>query len=182
MKIEIKNRFTGEVIYTHEQEGNTIALTVKYAIEAKANLRGANLRGADLRGADLSDADLSDADLSCANMSDANLRGADLRGADLRGADLSCANLSDANLRGADLSRAKINYAIGDMCIIYSMQLEKWNIAFTEQMLAIGCQQNAIDEWRVFSDDVIASMDSVALDWWKKWKEFIFKAIELCGE
>ena len=75
--IEIKNRYTGVVIYIHS--GDTLS---------SANLRGANLSSADLSGATLSSADLSGANLSGANLSGANLRGANLRGADLRGADL----------------------------------------------------------------------------------------------
>ena len=80
MAVEIKNRFTGKVIFT---------------------FAGADLRDANLSDADLSDADLSDADLRDADLSDADLRDADLRGANLRGADLSGADLRDANLRGA---------------------------------------------------------------------------------
>ena len=65
-KIEIKNRWTGEVIFSHECEDNSIAKTVKETLMGDANLEDANLGGANLGGA--------------------NLRGADLRGAYLRGA------------------------------------------------------------------------------------------------
>ena len=75
VKIEIKNRFTGKILFEFETENNTILKTLKEAIMRDAELRGANLRDAYLRGADLSGANLSDADL----------RGADLRGADLSG-------------------------------------------------------------------------------------------------
>ena len=66
MLIEIKNRFTGSIIFTHEAASWKLA--VEFAIESNADLGGADLRGANLYGADL--------------------RGADLGGADLRGADL----------------------------------------------------------------------------------------------
>ena len=78
IKIEIRNRWTGAVVFEYTKEGNTITETVLEAIR---------------RGANLSDADLSDADLRCANLSGADLRGADLRCADLRcakGCYLSC--------------------------------------------------------------------------------------------
>jgi uncharacterized protein YjbI with pentapeptide repeats len=108
MKIEIKNRFTDEIILCGEYE------SIKDCLQRNkgADLSGANLSGADLRGADLSDADLRDADLYCADLSGAdlsgaNLSGADLRSADLRGADLSGADLRGANLSGADLRGAK---------------------------------------------------------------------------
>ena len=66
MSIEIRNRFTNEVIFTTE--------------------------AASLALADLSGADLSGAYLSYANLRDANLRGTNLSGAYLSGADLSGAN------------------------------------------------------------------------------------------
>ena len=62
-----------------------------------------------------------------------------------------------------------------------SMQLEKYMIVFNRTILAIGCQQHDIEKWENFSDDIIDRMDSGALHWWKKWKDFIFKAIELCN-
>ena len=99
MKIEILNRWSDAVIYTHEADGATMRDAVLAARESDADLRGANLRGADLSAADLRGANLRAADLS-----GADLRGADLRGADLSAADLRGANLSDANLRGADLT------------------------------------------------------------------------------
>ena len=59
IKIEIRNRWTGSVVFEYTKEGNTITETVLDAIR-----RGADLRGADLRGADLRDANLRDADRS----------------------------------------------------------------------------------------------------------------------
>ena len=76
MKIEIKSRFSLEVLFSHECEDNSVAVTLAAAINAKANLYGADLRAANLYGA--------------------NLRGADLRGADLGGANLRGADLGDA--------------------------------------------------------------------------------------
>ena len=113
MKIEIKNRFNGSVLFSHDAEENTLAITLRMAIKARANLSGANLSCANLYDADLSDANLScanlyGANLSCANLSGANLSGANLSGADLYGADLSGANLSCANLYGAKNSELVI--------------------------------------------------------------------------
>ena len=102
IKIEIRNRWTGSVVFEYTKEGNTITETVLDAIRRGANLRGANLRDADLYGADLRGADLRDAYLRGADLRGANLCGANLYGADLRGADLC-----DANLCGADLRDAK---------------------------------------------------------------------------
>jgi len=116
ISIQIKNRWTGSIIFESEKT------TYKEAIEQSKTqnngifMRGANLSGANLSDADLSDADLRDADLRGANLSDADLSDADLSDADLRGANLSGANLSDADLsdadlRGADLSGANLSDA-----------------------------------------------------------------------
>ena len=119
IKIEIRNRWTGAVVFEYTKEGNTIIETVSEAIRRDANLRGANLSGADLRGANLSGADLRGANLSGADLRGANLRDADLCSADLsyanlRDADLCSADLSYADLRDADLCSADLSYA--DLC------------------------------------------------------------------
>ena len=119
MRIEIKNRFTGAVIFSAEMPAEIEALSlsqqrgwaVRQALKCGAYLRGADLRYADLRGADLRDADLRDADLSGAALSEADLSGADLRDADLSGADLSDADLSDADLSDANLRYADLHDA-----------------------------------------------------------------------
>lgn len=98
IKIEIRNRWTGLVVFEYTKEGNTITETVLDAIR----------RGADLHSADLCDANLRGADLRCANLCDVDLRDADLRDADLRCADLCGANLCDADLRGANLRGANL--------------------------------------------------------------------------
>ena len=61
MKIEIKNRYTGTVIFSLDEDGLTIKRTVEKAVEAKI--------------------DLNSADLSGAYLNSAYLRGANLRGA-----------------------------------------------------------------------------------------------------
>jgi uncharacterized protein YjbI with pentapeptide repeats len=128
IKISIKNRWTGSILFEYSSVDNTLAKTVLEALKGGANLRGANLRGADLRGANLyganlrgadlygadlyganlHEADLYEADLYEADLYGANLRGANLRGANLREADLYEANLYGANLRGADLYGADL--------------------------------------------------------------------------
>lgn len=51
IKIEIKNRWTGNILFEYLSENNTIKKTVSEAIKSGADLRGADLCGADLRGA-----------------------------------------------------------------------------------------------------------------------------------
>ena len=50
-KFQIKNRFTGNILFEYESE--TLKDTVVKAIESDADLSGAYLSGANLRGADL---------------------------------------------------------------------------------------------------------------------------------
>ena len=112
IKIEIRNRWTGSVVFEYTKERNTIAEAVLEAIRCGADLCDADLRGADLCDANLCDANLRGVNLSCADLRDADLRCADLRGvnlrdADLRGVNLSCADLRDADLRGVNLRGAK---------------------------------------------------------------------------
>ena len=102
IKISIKNRWTGSILFEYSSVDNTLAKTVTEALEG-----GADLSGANLCGANLCDADLCDADLRDANLRDANLRGANLCGANLCDADLRDADLRGADLRGADLCGAR---------------------------------------------------------------------------
>jgi hypothetical protein len=113
-------------------------------------------------------ADLRGANLRCANLSGANLRCADLRWADLRWANLSGANLSGANLR----------WAIGNMREIKSAQFDQWHVTWTADVLAIGCQQHAIEKWRNADPRWIAAMDSGATDWRSRYGALVLQLID----
>ena len=107
IKLQIKSRWSGSVLFEYEKEDNTIKDTLIEAVKSGADIRGADLSGADLSSADLRGAYLSSAYLRGADLSGADLSGADLSGADIRGAYLRGADLSSAYLRGADLRGAK---------------------------------------------------------------------------
>jgi hypothetical protein len=130
----------------------------------QANLQGANLREADLQGANLREADLRIADLRGANLQEANLQGTSLWGATLRGA-----NLRGASLRGT----------VGNMNEVKSLQIEIYPIAYTKDVLQIGCENHSFESWRRFTDDQINEMDKNALSFWRKFKDLIFQIIEL---
>jgi hypothetical protein len=119
---------------------------------------------ADLRGSDLSDRDLRDRDLS---------------DKDLRGSDLSGSILIHSNLRRSNLDGVRLWDTIGNMREINSLQIERYQIAYTYDRLQIGCENHSIDEWRQFSDEEIAGMDTGALEWWRKWRDIIFQIIEM---
>ena len=76
IKIAIKSRWTGSILFEYSSVDNTLAKTLIAALISGANLRGANLCGADLRGANLRGANLCGANLCGANLRDANLCGA----------------------------------------------------------------------------------------------------------
>ena len=105
MKIEIKHRFSGAVLF--EGDHDSLKACVEAAVKARANLAGANLAGADLAGANLAGAYLADAYLAGADLAGANLTGAYLADAYLAGAYLAGANLTGADLAGANLAGAR---------------------------------------------------------------------------
>ena len=113
--------------------------------------------------------DLSNADLRFADLHDANLSWADLRGANL-----GYAYLRNAKLRGADL-----RWAIGNGNGIKSMQFDKYMVTYTSQVMAIGCEQHTIEEWRNFSDDEIQKMNDKVMEWWRKYKNALFNLINI---
>ena len=111
IKISIKNRRTGSILFEYSSVDNTLAKTVTEALKGGADLRGADLRDADLCVANLRDANLRGANLYGADLYGANLRGADLRDANLCDAYLCDAYLRDANLYGANLCGANLRGA-----------------------------------------------------------------------
>ena len=123
IKISIKNRWTGSILFEYSSVDNTLAKTVTEALKGGANLRGAVLYGAKLRGADLYGADLRGANLYGANLRGANLYGANLREADLRGANLREANLYGADLREANLYGANLRGAVLYGAVLYGAKL-----------------------------------------------------------
>jgi hypothetical protein len=104
VKLEIKGRWSGDVLFSFETD------KIKIALEAGVK-EGAYLGGADLKGADLKGADLKGADLKGAYLKGADLKGADLKGAYLKGAYLKGADLGGADLKGADLEGAYLGGA-----------------------------------------------------------------------
>lgn len=62
IKISIKSRWTGSILFEYSSVGNTLAKTVTEALKGGADLYGANLCDANLRGANLRGAYLREAD------------------------------------------------------------------------------------------------------------------------
>jgi hypothetical protein len=142
--MEIKNRWTGAVIYSGEAA--TIAELVINAVRDNINLNeaqltdvvfpyrasldrarldGASLSGARLDGASLSGASLDGASLSGASLDGASLSGASLSGASLVGASLARASLDGANLDGASLVGARLDRASLDRARLNGASLDR---------------------------------------------------------
>ena len=120
MKIEIKHRYTNKVLYSHEEENNTILKTLQ-----RANLDEANLYGANLERANLDGANLYGVNLERANLDGANLYGVNLERANLYGANLERANLYGANLYGANLERAILTPIKNDLFLVLMYALKE---------------------------------------------------------
>ena len=171
MKHEIKNRWTGEVLFTYEApEGMESGMIARHAVET-AIAQNADLRGADLWGANLRGADLWGADLRGANLRGANLRGANLRGANLVGADLWGADLRGVNLVGADLWGAK-NAPMIITGLLWTVYIDGTG------MMRIGCQNHSVEDWKNFIDGKISAMDSKALTFWNQYKSMLLSACD----
>lgn len=180
-------------------DANLEGLLASDADMSHALLHGANLRGArlnDLNGyyANFNGADLSEARLSSANLTHAsffgaklvgasmcygNLRYADFRSANAYKIDLSDAILLCASLYGADLTKADLWSVVGDGSYIKSLQIGGYEVAYTSEVLQIGCQNFPIKEWWEMDDDAIERLDNQrALDWWAKYRDLIKDVIE----
>jgi hypothetical protein len=152
--IQIKNRWTGEVMFTADVEaglgtaGLKLGAAIKIAVKA-----GADLAGAYLAGADLADADLAGAYLARAYLAGANLAGADLADADLAGAYLAGANLARADLAGTILAGANL---AGAKSLLDCGTPHGWRITVVSHAdgirIAAGCRwftfAAAVEHWR----------------------------------
>ena len=104
-KIQIKSRFSKDVLFEHECENNSTKLTLEAAVKSGAEVVGANLYGANLYGADLRGADLYGANLYGVDLCGADLCGVDLCGADLCGVDLCGAIIAEGFVCDGDFHR-----------------------------------------------------------------------------
>ena len=160
--------FDGEVLFEHEQEGNTIKITVEKAVEESANLRYADLRYARLQNADLQFAKLQNAYLQNADLKNADLKNADLQNVDLRNADLRSADLRNAGLKFARLPKSDIVIS------------ENYTIHIRPDMISIGCQlHKSISYWRKLSYKMAEEkFGDKAGNWWHKWKPIVLLMAE----
>lgn len=191
MKFEVKDRYTGEVQFVADIDcdENTktsvkLGLAVRWAVANGANLKCADLENADLEYAYLAYVDLENANLEGANLGNArlnyaNLGNARLKYANLGNAYLGYANLEYANLGNANLECVNLESTTGNKKQIKTLKIDVYDVAYTHDILQIGCQRHAIMEWWEFDDKRILEMDGKeALKWWRKWKPILQQIIE----
>ena len=143
--IEIKNRYTNEIIHTFTTKNATIKDAVENAIQNKKSLENANLKNANLKNASLENANLKNANLENTNLDNASLENANLKNANLINTNLKNADLKFANLTNADLEFANVENADIPMYC-------KWAVSICGQNIQIGCKIKPIEEWDIFFD------------------------------
>ena len=131
IKLSIKNRFTGSVLFEYEKEDNTIKETLLEALKQGCDLQGAYLRGCDLQGCDLQGAYLQGAYLRGCNLQGCNLRGAYLQGCNLRG----------AYLQGVQIKTAIVFTGLYEYIVIPYITEE--NI----KRVKMGCYDRSLEDW-----------------------------------
>ena len=115
MKIEIKHRYTGSVLFAHDAEENSLKITLAMAIKSGADFTGANFTDADFTGANFYRADFTGA-----NFTDADFTDADFTDADFTGADFYRADFYRADFTGADFYRADLTVIRDDIWAVLS--------------------------------------------------------------
>ena len=166
-KMKLLRWDTKEVIF--ELECSSWEQLLKGALKEKISFHRADFSGSDFSGSNFRNSNFSGSDFS----------DSDFRNSSFRYSDFSGSNSRNSNFKNSNWENSRHQYKIGNMREWKSMQLDTYMIVFNKRIMAIGCQQYTIDEWKQFTDEKISEMDKKSLEWWNKWKDFIFKAIEL---
>ena len=141
--MEIKNRYTGEVIFSDNSDN--IKDTLLNAIKSRADLRGCDLRECDLRECYFYESDLRGSSLNGSSLNGSSLNGSSLRECDLRECDLRGCDLRGCNLYGIDLTGCKLYGAV--IHEAYLQMYCKWYVSIKDNTIQIGCKNKTIDEW-----------------------------------
>ena len=102
-KIEIKNRFTGDVIFSYSAENNTMKKTLIEALHEDVDVSCSDLSDVDLWGVDMSELDLFQVDFSGSNLSYASFACSELSDVDLWGTNLHETNMWGTIMDGCDI-------------------------------------------------------------------------------
>lgn len=151
---------------------------------SNADLRGSDFNNSEFRRATLYESDFSESDLRGVDMCLANLRGSLLIGADMRDSNIRFSVFSKADLRKADLRGTDLTNTITEGTILPAtdkiIYLPVWKPHMQRDLIRIGCQCHQTDEWESFTNQEIASMHPLALDWWREHRDLILTTAREC--
>lgn len=146
-KVEIRHKVTRSVIFSYEEEDNSLKKTLEEAAKESISLKNANLSGerfrgeghsgeslikADLRGIDLSYAIINGMDFREVKLRGANLEGAYFEGTNFNGADLSGANFERTNLKATNLKNSDLSCTNLRLSTLEGANLEGANLRWTK--------------------------------------------------
>jgi uncharacterized protein YjbI with pentapeptide repeats len=160
------------------QGANLQGANLKNAIMERANLQGANMQYIDMERSRLQNASMQGVNMQGANLKNAKMQRADLSLANMQNAYLHKTNLTDANLTGTDLTGVVLWRCIGDGKRIKNIDGLLYPIAYTSEVLQIGCINHTFEEWKNFTEEEIYRMDGDdALEFYKEHKDYILTTI-----
>ena len=184
----LKNGRTGKNIITGFGD---IQLTLKTALLSKHK---------DFRGVVLSDNSFKDIEFNGVNLAggfldgckfvDCTFRNCELDGVSFVNSYLTNSKFISSSLKGANFTNArlldtsiidsKINGLIGNTIELKSMQIETYQVAYCDNMLAIGCEQKTVKEWKNITREELIKLDGFyAVGWWKRWEDMIFICFDI---
>ena len=139
MKIEIRHRYTNEVIYSCEAK--TIREAVQKAVKENVSLSNSDLSNSNFRNSDLRNSILRNSDFTNSDFTNSILRNSDLRNSDFRNSILTNSDLSNSDLSNSE------NLDKTTKLPIYC----KWSHGITNgNLIHIGCEKRTIEEWDEF--------------------------------
>lgn len=148
--VQIKNRFTDEIIHQIETDEKDVSLHIKLCVE-DGIIKSVNFSYANFSRADFSRADFSYADFSRAKFSNANFSNAYFSNAYFSNADFSYADFSNAKFSNAKFSNATYKHILIEKALFFD-NLYKYQCAAiiscdNESYINLGCHLKKEKEW-----------------------------------
>lgn len=150
------------------------------------NFRASTFYGCNMENHRFRRSDFTNCNFNRCDMGNAHFYRARLEGVDFITCQMSHARLgravgqirlvANSNLRGAvfeggvaaNIRTMQFNYGSG--MHIRHVSTDKYEVAYTDTHMQIGCEFHLLDDWWAFSDKDIARMDHGAVEWWGRWK------------
>lgn len=154
-----------------------------YSKGQKADFTGQDVSGLDFSNRNLFLAKFKNGNCAGANFTkaycvNAYFKGSNCKAANFEGSNCKGVNFKGSNCKGVNFKGGDFWGAVGNDKQIKSPQIGLYWIAYTKDILQIGCKKYTFKEWLSFGDSEIDNMADGALKWWKKNKKPLFKIIE----